>query len=88
MKIKDGYILKDVAGNKIVIATGSAAMTFNGVMTFNTVGADIFNLLDGNHTPEEIVKEIATEYNAPEDVVKRDFDKLVAKMREYDLIED
>ena len=39
MKIKDGFILKDVAGSKIVIATGDAKLTFNGVITFNSVGA-------------------------------------------------
>ena len=38
MKIKDGFILKDVAGSKIVIATGAAKMSFNGVITFNKSG--------------------------------------------------
>ena len=52
MKIKDGFILKDVAGSKIVIATGDAKMSFNGVITFNSVGAEIFDLLDGTNTPE------------------------------------
>ena len=54
MKIKDGFILKDVAGSKIVIATGSARLNFNGVITFNDVGADVFALLDGTKTVDEI----------------------------------
>lgn len=88
MKIKEGYILKDVAGNKIVISTGSEGMSFNGVMTFNQVGAEIFELLDGTNTPEEIIDKIAEEYNAPKETVTRDFNNLVDKMRKYDLVED
>ena len=60
MKIKDGFILKDVAGSKIVIATGEQRMNFNGVITFNEVGADVFNLLDGNNSVEEIIAKIRT----------------------------
>lgn len=86
MKIKDGYILKDVAGTKIVIATGERKMSFNGVMTFNSVGADIFNMLDGTNSPEDIVKKIAADYGALESVVKKDFDALIEKMRKYDLL--
>lgn len=86
MKIKDGYILKDVAGTKIVIATGEQKMSFNGVMTFNSVGADIFNMLDGTNSPEDIVKKISADYGAPESVVQKDFDALIEKMRKYDLL--
>ena len=88
MKIKDGYILKDVAGAKIVIATGAQKMNFNGVMTFNSVGAEIFNMLDGTNSVEDIVKKIASDYNAPIETVKTDVEKLINKMREYNLLDE
>ena len=88
MKIRDGYILKDVAGNKIVISTNSSSVSFNGVMTFNEVGAEIFTLLDGKNTRDEIISKISEEYNAPINVVSKDFDAIVEKMKEYDLIEE
>ncbi|MBR5202606.1 MAG: PqqD family protein [Clostridia bacterium] len=88
MKIKDGYILKDVAGAKIVIATGAQKINFNGVMTFNSVGAEIFNMLDGTNSVEEIVKKIASDYNAPIETVKTDVEKLINKMREHNLLDE
>ena len=88
MKIKDGFILKDVAGSKIVIATGEARLSFNGVITFNSVGAEIFNLLDGTNSPEEIVSKIATDYNVASEIVKRDFDALVAKLKKHNLLDE
>lgn len=88
MKIKDGFILKDVAGSKIVIATGEARLSFNGVITFNSVGAEIFNLLDGTNSPEEIVEKIASDYNVASQIVKRDFDALVEKLRKHNLLDE
>ncbi len=88
MKIKDGFILKDVAGSKIVIATGEARLSFNGVITFNSVGAEIFNLLDGTNSPEEIVEKIASDYNVDKAIVKRDFDALVEKLRKHNLLDE
>ncbi len=86
MKIKDGFILKDVAGSKIVIATGSAKLDFNGVITFNDVGAEVFTMLDGTNTVEEIISRIAAEYGIEEATVKADVEKLIDKMRKYKLI--
>lgn len=88
MKIKDGFILKDVAGSKIVIATGSAKLDFNGVITFNDVGAEVFTMLDGTKSVEEIVSHIATEYGVNEDIVKADVYKLIDKMKKHNLIEE
>lgn len=88
MKIKEGYILKDVAGAKIVIATGAQKMNFNGVMTFNSVGADVFNMLDGTNSVDDIAKKIAEDYNVPFERVKTDVENLINKMREHNLIEE
>lgn len=88
MKIKDGFILKDVAGNKIVIATGAERFNFNGVITFNSVGADVFTMLDGTNTVEDIVSRIAADYNADESIVRADVEKLIDKMKNHNLIEE
>ncbi len=88
MKIKDGFILKDVAGSKIVIAIGEQRFNFNGVITFNEVGADVFNMLDGNNSVEDIVVKISEEYNAPYEVVKTDVENLIEKMRKHNLIDE
>lgn len=88
MKIKDGFILKDVAGSKIVIATGEQRMDFNGVITFNSVGADIFTMLDGTNSVEDIVARISADYGVDEKLVKTDVEKLIEKMKKFNLIEE
>lgn len=88
MKVKDGYILKKVAGENIVIATGEARLSFNGIITFNEVGAEVFTRLDGTRTVDQIAQEIASLYNAPKDVIEKDINNLIEKMRNHGLIEE
>lgn len=88
MKIKDGFILKDVAGSKIVIATGDARLSFNGVMTFNSVGAEIFELLNGENTPDEIIEKISEDYGVSDDTVKKDFYALTEKLKKYNMLDE
>jgi hypothetical protein len=88
MKIKDGYILKDVAGAKIVIATGEQKFNFNGVMTFNSVGADVFNMLDGTNSVDDIVNKIAEDYGVSVERVATDVENLIKKMKEHNLLDE
>ena len=88
MKIKDGYILKDVAGAKIVIATGAQRLNFNGVMTFNEVGAVVFNMLDGTNSVQDIATKISEDYDVPFERVQTDVENLIKKMKEHNLIEE
>ena len=88
MKIKDGYILKSVAGSNVVIATGMERMDFRGIITFNDTGAEIFNMLNGTYTVEEIIEKLAKDYETSYDVVKADVMNLIEKMRSQGLIEE
>lgn len=39
MKIKEGYLLREVAGSNIVVPIGEGELNFSGVITLNDVGA-------------------------------------------------
>ena len=41
MKLKDGYILREIAGDAVLIPVGRNALEFNGIIALNPVSADI-----------------------------------------------
>lgn len=88
MKIKDGFIMKDVAGSKVVLPLGERQAEIRGIITFNDIGAEVFNMLDGTNSVEEIIARIVKDYDAPYETVKSDVEKLIEKMRENGLVED
>ena len=88
MKIKDGFIMKNVAGSNVVLPLGERQEEVKGIITFNDVGADVFNMLDGTNSVEEIVAKIVKDYDAPYETVEADVNKLIEKMRIHGLIEE
>ncbi len=86
MKIKDGYILRQVAGNSIVIAVGDEAINFNGIITINTAGTFLWRLLEKGATKEELLDAILKEYDIDAETAKKDIDEFIEKLSGADLL--
>lgn len=46
MKIKNGFVLRDVGGQAVVIAVGEASKTFHGMINLNVTGKEIWQELN------------------------------------------
>ena len=88
MRIKDGFVLREVAGNYVVIALGEDALDFNSVITLNEIGALIWNGLLEENNKEQIIKKILSEYAIDEETATGDFNEFVGQLRELNIIED
>ena len=80
--------MKNVAGSNVVLPLGERQEEVKGIITFNDVGADVFNMLDGTNSVEAIATKIAKDYDAPYEMVEADVNKLIEKMRIHGLIEE
>jgi hypothetical protein len=88
MRIKDGFVMKDVAGSKVVLPIGERQEEINGIITFNDTGAEIFSMLNGAYTVEEIIEKLVKDYEVSYDVAKTDVMNIIEKMRSQGLIEE
>ncbi|MBO7345882.1 MAG: PqqD family protein [Clostridia bacterium] len=86
MKIKDGFILREVAGSYIVVAVGSAVKTFNGVINLNQTGAFLWELLQKGAEKEDLVKALLEEYEVDEQTASKDVDVFIEKLEQANLI--
>lgn len=80
MKIKEGYLLREVAGNKIVVPVGAAAVDFNGMINLNETGAFLFEKLQKDTEPKILLSELMAEYDVDEETAKADITAFVNKM--------
>lgn len=88
MKIKDGFLLREVAGSFIVVPLGAAAMDFGGMMTLNPVGAFVWRALETDTDEAQIVEKILAEYEIDRDTAARDVHIYAEKLRAAGLLED
>lgn len=86
MKIKEGYILKEVAGNFIVVAVGEAALDFNGVITLNETGAFLWDKMGSDITEQGLVDIMMSEYDIDENTAKADVLAFTQKLKEAELL--
>ena len=86
MKIKDGYILREVADSFVVMNLGGE-LAFNGMITLNETGAFIWKLIDEGFEKNEIAQKITEEYAIDIDTALSDIENFVQKMIEADIIE-
>lgn len=63
MKIREGYILRQLAEEYMVVAVGKAAKDFNGMIRLNETGAFIWKKLETGCTEEELVRNILERYD-------------------------
>lgn len=61
MKIKDGYMLREVAGTPVVVAVGPAARG-STVDPADSSGAFLWRLLERGSAEAELAEECATRY--------------------------
>lgn len=88
MKIKDGFILRQVAGNYIVIAVGEEAVDFNGMINVNETGAFLWKMLEDGADEAELVSALVREYDIDADTAGDDVAQFVAKLSDGGLLTD
>ena len=87
MKIKNGFILRNVSDAYVVVAVGEAAKDFNGMITLNETGAFLWKTLaDGCADKNELVTKLLSEYDVDKALAERDVDAFVKKLDERGLL--
>lgn len=87
MKIKTGYLLRDIAGQTIVVPIGAEAVKFNGIVTLNKTGRVLWNALLVEKSVEELVQVLLSQFDVDEATALRDVIAFVDKLKNANLLE-
>lgn len=87
MRIKQGFVMRDVAGQAVAIATGEASKSFHGMVKLNGTGVDIWRGVEEGLDEAAIADRIAAKYEVDPDRARQDVDAFIARMREAGLVE-
>lgn len=72
MKVQKEFVLREIAGDYVIIPTGKTVLTFNGLITVNEVGADLWKMLQSDVTFEDLVQGILKDYDVDEETARED----------------
>jgi len=86
VKLKEGFMLRNIAGSWIVVPIGERLVEFNGLMTLSESGALLWKLLQEGADFETLVKAITSEYDIDEETARKDVEEFTSAIREKGLI--
>ena len=88
MKIKEGCILKEIAGSFVVVPVGDDLVDFTLMITTNETGAFLWNCLSDDRSEQELVDMLKAEYEGADDAqLAADVAEFVALLKENNVVE-
>ena len=88
MKAKQGFILRNVVDEHILMPTGDMIGKFNGTVLLNDVSAFVWEKLQNPVSREDLLNAVLDEFEVEKAVAAADLDGLLATLKEYGVIED
>ena len=87
MKVQKEFVLREIAGDYVIIPTGKTVLTFNGLITVNEVGADLWKMLQSEVTFGDLLKGILEIYDVDEETAKEDIQEFLDTLIEGDILD-
>ncbi len=88
MKIRDGFVLRNVVDEYIVMPTGENIAKFEGAVVLNEVSAFVFRQLENAVSRDDLLTAIVNEFDVDEATAAADLDELLAQFGKMGLLED
>lgn len=83
MKRNSDFMLRDIAGEVVLVPTGQATQNFNGLITLNEVAAFIWKNLDEAGSKEKLVEMILDEFEIDQETAIADVEGFVGALAEH-----
>ncbi len=88
MKINGRFVVRDIAGDTVIVPVGETALHYNGMITVNKTGAAIWNALEKGSDAVSLVNLITDTFDVDAETAAADVKAFLDQMRKADLIEE
>ncbi len=87
MKLKEGFILRKVAGENVVIPSGNE-LNLNILITLNDTGAFLWKCLESECDFDILVSALLKEYDVEAEVARSAVEGFIATLKEHEFLAD
>jgi len=88
MKIKENFMLKEIAGSFVVVPTGAALVDFQMMLSLNETGVFLWEHLKTDTNEEKLLEALLKEYDVDEATAKADINEFVELLKTKKVIEE
>ena len=90
MKIKEGFVLREVCGDNVVCSEKLGHVHFGHMFVTNETAAFLWQqaVKEGNFTIESLMSALCEAYDISEELARKDVTTMIAKWQELDMVEE
>ena len=89
MKIKEGYLVREVAGSTLAIPLGEEAGSFGGMLRLNETGVFLWRLLEKEATVDSLVEALLEEYEGVDrETATKDVESFLTGLRKNGILDE
>lgn len=86
MKVKGDLILREVAGESILIPVGSTALHIKGMINLTESGVLLWKRLQTECSEEDLVDAVVEEYDVDRETAAADVQSFLGQLRQLELL--
>lgn len=88
MKIRKGFVVREVAGEIVAVPTGELLKEIQEIITLTSSAKFVWELLQEDRTIEEIVNKLVEKYKIDLNIAKNDTEQFIKELRQANIIEE
>lgn len=87
MKIKNGFVLREIAGSIVVVPTGERVEEFKGMIHLNVTGKFIWEVLQEDRSMEEVADRLVEKYKIEREHALKSVEIFIRKLQDANILE-
>ncbi|MBR4501368.1 MAG: PqqD family protein [Clostridia bacterium] len=88
MKIREGFMLREVVRDHVVVPVGKASTVLNGIIRLNNSGVLLWGLLQDGTDEKSLVEKLKEEYGIFEEQAARDVGVFLDTLKKVGCLEE
>lgn len=85
-KVSNDYLLREIAGEYVLVPVGDGAERFNGMLALNETFKYIWNQFEEPHTINEVIKKAQEDFEGVDGQIENDICRFVEESLYYGLL--
>ncbi|MDY4544433.1 MAG: PqqD family protein [Bacilli bacterium] len=82
MKIKDGFVVREILDSYMAVPVGERTREVHGVIALNETGAFLWRMLEQDTSEDKLIASMVRKYEITEEIAKDDIKEYLSFLRE------
>ena len=87
MKIKEGFVVREIGGKSVAVATGALSREFHGMITLNATGKFLFEAMREEIDVDTLVEKLLSEYDVDAETARTAVTVFVNKLADEGVLQ-